>query len=249
MRCLTLLLSLFLLASCSREQLIQKFSSPEDQATARAYIDQLRAHEFDGIEKAADPSIGGPNLRPTLEKMSRVIPVGEPTSVKVVGAELTRDSGASTVNTTFEFDFTGKLFLINVAVKTKNGAQSIVGFRVAPEGQSLDAQNRFGLSGKSPLQFIVLGVAIAAALLSVYALILCVGTRLPGRKWPWVLFILFGIGKVTVNWATGEWAAEPISLQLFSASVTAAPYGPWIVSASLPLGALIFLGYRRALQP
>lgn len=57
MRYLVLLLPLLLVVSCDGEALIQKLSSPEDQATARAYIDQLRAREFDAIEKAADPSI------------------------------------------------------------------------------------------------------------------------------------------------------------------------------------------------
>jgi hypothetical protein len=245
MRCFALLLSLVLVVSCSREQLLQKFSSAEDQATARGYIDQLRAHHFDEIERAADQSIKSPTLRATLEQMSALIPAGEPASVKVVGAQAFRASGATSVNTTFEFDFAGKWFLINVAVKAKDGAKTIVGFRVVPEARSLDDQNRFSLSGKGAAQYIVLGAAIAAALLSLYVLVLCIGTKLPGRKWPWVLFIIFGIGKVTVNWSTAEWGVVPVSVQLFSASAVSAFYGPWLVSASLPLGALVFLIYRR----
>ena len=65
------------------------------------------------------------------------------------------------------------------------------------------------------------------------------------RKWPWVLFIIFGIGKVTVNWNTAEWSVVPVSVQLFSASAVSAFYGPWLISASIPLGALAFLIYRR----
>jgi hypothetical protein len=244
MRYLMLLLSLVVIEGCSRDQVLQKFSSPEDQATARGYIDRLRAHDFDEIEKAADKSIKSPALRATLEQMSRLIPTGEPTSVKVVGAQKFYASGATTVNTTFEFDIGGRWFLINLATKAKDGAKTIVGFRVLPEARSLDDQNRFGLSGKAPVQYTILGAAIAAALISLYALVLCIRTKLPGRKWPWVVFILLGIGKVWVNWNTGAWGAVPISVQLFSASAFSAMYGPWMVSASVPLGALAFLIYR-----
>jgi hypothetical protein len=245
MHYLALLLSLLLVVSCDGEALIQKFSSPEDRATARAYIDQLRAREFDAIEKAADPSIKSSTLHATLEQMSNLIPAGEPVSVKVVGAQTFYEAGANSVNTTFEFDFGGKWFLINVAVKSKDGTKTIVGFHVNPEARSLEDQNRFNLSGKSAAQYIVLGTAITAALFSLYALLLCVSTKLPGRKWPWVLFIIFGIGKVTVNWSTAQWGVAPVSVQLFSASAMSAFSGPWLVSASLPLGAIVFLIYRR----
>src|SRR5437867_1269783 len=67
---------LLLLAGCSQSDVLQKFASPEDQALARNYIDLLRQRRFEGIEKAADPSIGGPSLHDTLVKMAALIPPG-----------------------------------------------------------------------------------------------------------------------------------------------------------------------------
>jgi len=61
------------------------------------------------------------------------------------------------------------------------------------------------------------------------------------RKWAWIIFILFGIGKISINWATGEWTIVPLSIQLFSSSAFAALNGPWIIAASLPLGAIMFI--------
>ena len=97
------------------------------------------------------------------------------------------------------------------------------------------------------MQYAILCAAIGAALISLYALVLCIRTKLPGRKWPWVVFILLGIGKVWVNWKTGEQGVTPLSVQLFSASSFSAMY--WIVSASVPLGALAFLIYRGTRRP
>jgi len=56
------------LVACSQDELLQKFSSPEDQATAKGYIDQLRARKYDEIEKALDPSIRTASMRETLTK-------------------------------------------------------------------------------------------------------------------------------------------------------------------------------------
>ena len=231
---------------CSQEELLQRFSSPEDQATAKSYIDRLRTGDFDEIEKSLDPSIRTPNIRDTLVKMAGLIPNQEPTSVKLVGAQSSRMPDANTVNTTFEYNFGDKWLLANVAVRDRQGTKTIVGFNVNLMTQSLEAQNTFTLAGKSTTHYAVLVAAVAAALVTLYSLVVCARTKLPRRKWLWVLLILVGVGKVAVNWTTGEWGIAPLSVQLFSASAFAPIYGPWTIAVSLPLGAIVFLIYKRS---
>ena len=247
MRHLACLVALFFLSACSQEDLLQKFFTPEDQATAKIYIDRLRTHDFDEIERAADQSIKGPNLRSTLVQMADQIPAQYPTSVKLVGAQTFHLPAGTMTNTTFEYDFGGKWLLANVAVQEKNGTKTIVGFNIYPRSRSLESENHFTLSGKGTTQYLLLAMAISAALLTLYALVACVRTKLPGRKWPWILFIIFGFGTVAVNWTTGQWSIAPLSVQLFSVSATAQFYGPWIVAVSAPVGAIWFLLYRRKL--
>ena len=246
MRALLSVLAFAALLGCSQEGLLQKFSSPEDQATARSYVDRLRAGKFDEIEKALDPGIRTPNIRDTLTKMAALIPNGEPTSVKLVGAHTFQSSEEKTVNTTFEYNFGDKWLLANVAVRDRQGAKAVVGFNVSRMTQSLESQNRFTLIGKSAIQYAVLAAAISAVLITFYSVIVCARTKLPSRKWLWVLFILVGFGKVAVNWTTGQLAIAPLSVQLFSASAAAPLYGPWMIAVSLPLGAIVFLLYRRS---
>ncbi len=133
-------------------------------------------------------------------------------------------------------------------MQESGGTRSIVGFNVTPEAQSLESQNRFTLSNKSALQYTVLALAPLAALLTLYALVVCIRTRLAGRKWPWVLFILFGFGNLSVNWNTGQWGLTPLALQLFSASASAQIYSPWNIAVSLPIGAICFLLLRQKLR-
>jgi len=244
------IVSLILLAAaaCNQQDLLQKFASPADQSLARHYIDLLRQQQYEGIERSIDPSIGGSSLHDTLVKMAALIPAGEPTSVTLVGAHQMRGAGASTINLTFEYEFSGKWLLINVAVKRQGGNTTIVGFHVDPQPGSLEQRNKFTLSGKTPLQYIVLTLAIILPLLTLCALVVCVRTKLKGRKWPWIMFVLFGVGKFAVNWTTGQWVFAPLSVQLFSAATSAPLYGEWTVGISVPLGAIVFLLRRKRLS-
>jgi hypothetical protein len=236
-----------LLAGCSQEGLLEKFSSPEDRAVAKGYIDLLRAHKFDDIESALDGSIKNPTTRTTLSRMADSIPSGEPTLIKLVGAQNFLQNASRRVNTTFEYNFGDKWLLINVAVLSEAGKKTIVGLNVYPEPGSIEIRNGFDLAGKTGLQYFTLVAAVLAPLLTLYALVLCIRTKLIGRKWPWVIFIVLGFGRLAVNWATGQWDFALLTVQLFSASAFAPLYGPWTISFSLPIGAIVFLLRRTQL--
>jgi hypothetical protein len=214
---------------------------------AKGYIDRLRGRDFDEIEKAADESIKRGDFRGVLAKMADLVPPGEPTSIKVVGAQRFEMHDTTTVNTTYEYNFGGTWLLINVAVKTKAGAKTIVGFHINPENQPLEIQNQFTLYGKSPAAYVVLALAVSAMLFTLYTLVVCARTPMAKRKWLWILFVLLGVGKFSVNWTTGQWNISPLFVQLFSASAFAPFYGAWIVSASIPLGAILFWVRRKEL--
>jgi hypothetical protein len=233
---------LLVLAGCSQQHLVQKFASQAEQDLARHYFDLLRQKRLEDIEPVIDSSIRGPSLHDTLGKMAALIPAGEPTSVTLVGVNRMNMAGATTtLNLTFEYDFSGKWLTMNVAVKRQGGNSSIVGFNVNPESTSLEQQNKFTLGRRTSVQYIVFALTIALPLLTIWSLVVCVRTKLKGRKWPWVLFILFGIGKFAVNWTTGDWAFTPLSIQLFSAAAAAPLYGPRTLAISIPLGAVMFL--------
>ncbi|HEY2345365.1 MAG TPA: hypothetical protein VGH80_05700 [Xanthomonadaceae bacterium] len=104
------------------------------------------------------------------------------------------------------------------------------------------------MAGKSLVQYLVLTCAILAVLLTFYALLACVRTKLSGRKWPWILFILVGFGQVAVDWTTGAGNIQVLWIQLFSAGAVAQLHGPWIISASVPVGAIVFLLRRKKLS-
>jgi hypothetical protein len=247
-RLLALSALLLTLSGCDQQAIIQKFTSPGEQALAKGYIDQLRTKQLAGIEAAADPIIASERLHGTLSEMAAIIPAGEPTSVTLVGAHRTYKDDTEFVNLTYQYGFAGKWMLIALALKNPKGSATITGFTVNPQLTSVEESSRFTLGGKGPLQYLVLLLTIAMPILTLYALVVCAWTKLAGRKWPWILFILVGFTKFAINWATGEWTFMPVAFQLLSASAAAPLYSPWVFAVSVPLGAIVFLLRKRALS-
>lgn len=242
------LLLLMVLSGCTPADpasLIKRFTPPEDEAIATNYIALLRQNKFGRIENDLDPSLKSALTQDTLVKMANAIPTQNPISVKVIGAQQFRSSDLYKINLSFEYQFPSKWLLINVATQKKDGISTIIGFNVYPLSDSLENLNKFTLSGKTFSQYATLALAFLIPLFTLYALVLCIRTKMVKRKWLWVIFILIGIGKLTVNWTTGEWNLAPLSFQLFGAGSFAPPYGAWLISISLPLGAILFLFRRR----
>jgi hypothetical protein len=62
-----------------------------------------------------------------------------------------------------------------------------------------------------------------------------------------VIFILGGIGTISINWVSGEYGFKILQYLLFGSGVNAASeYAPWFVTAGFPLGAIIFWFKRKS---
>jgi hypothetical protein len=211
---------------------IKRFTPPEDEAMATNYIALLRQNKFDRIQNDLDLSIKNALTQDTLVKMAKAIPPQDPVSVKVIGAQQVRDPGIYKINLSFEYQFPSKWLLINVATQKKDGVSTIIGFNVYPLSDSLENLNRFTLAGKNFLQFATLAFAILIPLFSLCVLVLCIRTKMQKRKWLWIIFILIGVGKFTINWTTGQWQIAPLYLSLLGSGAFAPPYGAWLISIS-----------------
>jgi hypothetical protein len=230
----------FLLAGCSQEALMERIASPADRAEAQAVIGQLRRHEFGAIENALDPAVKVPDLHEKLVAMAALIPAGEPAVAKLIGAHALKQDGFTTLNTVYEYKFGDQWILISVVMKTQGTVKTLVGFSAEPETESLEEKNRFTFEGKGWLAYAAFAAAILAVSLTLLALVACIRTKLPGRKWLWCLFVVVGFGGFNLNWTTGEWSLQLLAFRLFSAALFSTG-GPWMLSVSVPVGAIWFL--------
>jgi hypothetical protein len=232
------------LAGCDDAAWMKKFTPPEEEAISRRYVDLLQQRKFDEIEHDLDPSIKDSNVSDTLAKMAAFFPAETPQSVKVVGAHTFRDQNGSRTDITFEYQYSSKWLLVSVVSEKRGDFRSVVGFHVDLIADSLENLNRFTLVGKSPLQYMTLLCDVGSLLFSLYVFILCAREKNVKPKWLWMVFVLVGAGKFAVNWTTGAWTYQLISVQIPCFSMSRLLYGSWTVAAYLPVGAIAFLQYR-----
>jgi hypothetical protein len=114
---------------------------------------------------------------------------------------------------------------------------------------SLQHINAFTFAGKGALHYLILGAALLTTLFTIASFVACVRTPGIRRKWLWAIFTAVGVTGVTLNWTTGTIGFQPVSIHLFGAAASAtSPYSPWFVTASFPLGAVLFLVKRARLR-
>ena len=231
MRALILAFLALLLVGCNPQQVLEKVSTPSDQALAKGYIADFQAGILDLVESHLDPSLKTPWVRDSLFRAAELLPEGSPTSVKLVGAQRFISSYGTRTNSIFEYQWGDKWFL--------------------------ESQSKFTLPGKRLSQYAILAGAILAFGLTAFALVEC--SRMKGirHKWLWIVFITFGFGLLSVNWSAGVVGSagvvsfELLSIGFFSAKASSTNFGPWAISMSAPaapVGAIVFLLLRRKLQ-
>lgn len=235
-------------AGCTKEDAIKKFTSDKEETIATGFIDKLRKRQVEEIESRLEGKLRAPGVRDTLMKMAEMIPAAEADSVTLVGAHSQFGDGGKVVNLTYQYQFGDRWFLINCATRGEGETLRIAGINVTSIPRSLEEEYRFTLAGKSAIQYTVLAAAILFPLLSLFALVKCARDKNLRRKWAWILFILLGVGRLTIDWTTAAWGFQPLSFLLFSSGAFANLYGPWTISVALPLGALLYLLSRRRNQ-
>ena len=232
---------------CNQDELLQKFTTPEDQLTATEQIDLLRDHHFELLESRMDPSIRTPGLRAMLENMARALPPGAPSERKLVGAYASIDNGQRSTNLTWQYRYGQKYVLASCAFARRGDQLVILGMEVRPLAASLESASRLDFKNKSLRHYLVALAALLAPLLTLAALIACVLDRKLERKWAWVLFIILGVSQTSLNWTSGEIDFSPASVLLFSVGWAAGIYSPWTVSVAVPVGAVAYV-VRRLLN-
>jgi len=242
--CLLALVFFIPFSGCDRSTQIER-RSPGDVSSVKTYFEMLRQGEYDRVELAFDPAAKDTGFRSGFEQMIATIPAENPVGVKTVRVDAQCEEALCYNRVIVEYRYSKQLILFSVLLK-KEGSQSLIeGMHIRVIPDSFLKANEFALSKKGISQYAILTLAILFPAASLYTLIVCVRSRIGPEKWIWVAFILFGILRLRVNWTTGQLDFQMMVIQVLSAGAIAEPYQPWMISVSLPLGAILFLIYRK----
>jgi len=220
---------------------MKKMEPTEDVSAATQDVDLLRARNFEAIKQRSSPAMINDETDSTLASMADAFPNEQPIAITTVGFNGLRMPDFYKSSITLQYQFSNAWVLAQVNTRQADGSTWIEGFHVQQMPESIQELNRFTFAGKGMSQFVVFFLAIASFSVCIYAFIVCLKTRIAKRKWLWLIAVWVGLVCVSVNWTTGEADYRVIAINLPTLSATSTPYGPWIIGAFFPLGAVLFL--------
>lgn len=242
-------LGLLAVSGCNPWKALEESARSPTALYARESAGLLLRNDLGTLALRFTPDIDRASMPDALARLQLHVPEGATPEPLLVHFERFRSTKVTRETFTYEYAYPKQHLLVLVVVDSSGPAPLVAGLHVKPMPDSLARVNAFGFSGRRPRHFVMLGSAILAVTLTLVTLVACARTRLPRRKWLWVLLIAVGFGRLDLNWTTGQMGFVPIAFQVLSASFTATgPYAPWIVSVSLPVGAIVFLALRRRLE-
>jgi hypothetical protein len=249
---LGLLLTLsILLSACDRDAGLN-LEGP-DADFGKSLVADLQSGNIEAIEARLDPAVRNAETREALKKMAGVLPSTPPTSIRVAGRNvtnivwMTKAGETRRVILSLQYQFDDRWLLVHAKWRSDAGGPAVVeSLNLQALPASLETLNRFTFEGKGSLHYAVLALAVALPIFSLVVLVLCLATPMPlPRKTLWALAILLGVGVLGLNWTTGAIIVQPLSIRVLSAGyIRTGLLGPWVVSISIPLGAIIFLFKR-----
>ena len=227
-------------------------ASESADETTRRCLELLRAGETEAAQACFAPEALPENADEVLGQAHEALQVGDSVELRVVNRAFayTTESGR-TDTLVYHVRGDAKALLVVAQTRATDGTPALIGLRWEPAPLDLSERFPFVFTGVPPFYYGVLGLAVAIPIFMLYSAIVCF-RRKPRRRWLWLLFILLGIGKLSLVWVPGPLDLEhvrisPLSVQLLGAGLQKMPiYDPWILSISFPLGAALFLWRQRA---
>lgn len=227
-----------LLAGCNEEAKLQKMVPKESDAIAREFITALNQKNVDKAEKLIEPSVRK-EAKEKLKSLVELLGKGNPEQVKVIGVRGQAKGDQRLIQLTYQVYFQKAWVVAAIAILETPQSRSIFSVRMDPLREPLEKIYAFKFFGKPFLQYVVLLFSVLIPIFIVYVLVQCL--RTPGKKkWIWVPFIILGLATFHLDWTSGRAFIQPISFLIFGAAYMKQKYGPFVVSISVPVGALVF---------
>ncbi len=235
------------LSGCKVGWLLERIA-PDAIRDGKGYFEELRQRQVDQILQSFDPSEDKDRLRGELGKVIALVPQQEPLGVETLGVTAEcKGTGVCTKLITLEYKYPDRWILFQVKVSNRSGDYSITNLYVEPESMPLESISQFTLRGKSWLHYAILLMNLLSIGLAFYALVLCIRTPIKKRKWLWIIITILGIGKLGIEWSSGELWYKVFHISILPGGWGFELDGPFMY-ASIPAGAILFLLMRSRLR-
>ena len=235
------------LTGCSVGPMIDRIA-PDAIRDGKRYYDELRLRKVDQILNSFDPGAEKDRVSNDLGSVVALVPEQEPLSVETLGASVDcKGSGICTKLVTLEYKYPDRWILFQVTVSNRTGKYAITNLWVNQESTPFESRNKFALRGKGWLHYTFLLMALLASGLALYALVQCIRTPIQKRKWLWIITTILGIGKLGIEWSSGDLWHKVLYLSILPIGWGYDRNSPFMY-VSVPVGAFLFLLMQNRLR-
>ncbi|MFC0878850.1 hypothetical protein ACE01N_19800 [Saccharicrinis sp. FJH2] len=236
------------LFSCNPQIDFEKIVPSYVDKFATEFITQIQKGNIDTCMTLLQPEIRNENSRQFLTNSHNNVLTYDLDSFRIINARMTRmygNNGIIIYGIDYEYNVGDKFLYFTFGIQEQNNKLLITAFDGRIMDDSLTKVHAFTLKGKGFLHYLFLFFAISIPLFILISLIFVIKTKQLKRKWLWIIGVLLGFIKFSMNWTTGQVGFSLINISILGAGYSkSGNIAPWILSFSLPIVAIIFW-YKR----
>lgn len=248
-----------LFQSCTNDlSYVEKMVPKEYDTFARKNINYFLHNKFDSIYYSIVPSGRNSSAISLLKNLRSLIPDSEVQQIKIVHFDNffkkilslhnsnSKNNIPNKILLQYELKINKKFFLITLILNKAKKPQ-IASFYIKPLPKSVEELYKVSFSNGTIINYIFICLAIIIIGIILYSLYLIVKTKMK-RKWLWFLFSFLGFIKISSLWGTSYIKINPFTITFLGVSfIKTNLLTPYVLSISIPIGAIIFLIRRKKL--
>ncbi|MCB0699211.1 MAG: hypothetical protein H6551_03235 [Chitinophagales bacterium] len=242
---ITLLISILLLASCSTQQLAEKYVDKEKDKYAREFIQQMIDGDTTVLSKL-DTSIINPYTRENMNYLFSLLYHKQVEEIEVIG--FTKNiAGDKTgkYSVRYQYKLKNNYAFIELVSIERNNETKVYGFNVNIDKSPFNEKAKFTFKGKGVKHYLALLLAIGVVVINIVSIVYVFKTDVR-RKWLWVLLIIVLNIGFTFNWHFGNFYWNKLHFQFLGSGFKQGDINaPWDIYISIPIGAILFWLKRR----
>jgi hypothetical protein len=233
--------------ACGGDYAMRRFTPADADVRARAYLALFTRDQTESAAARLLPQLTSPAAIRELAKISALLKDQRFDSSAVIGARVNSINGVRHVNLSYELHSARGWSVASVATVDSANTWFVEGVSANRIARPLEEEARFTLAGKPLRQYAWLLISILCLTASLGTAVFVASRREMPKRWRWAFVSLLGLGSFSLNWNTGMIATNLVALRIGAASFArVAAVVPWIITFSLPVGALsAFLQYRH----
>jgi len=238
---LTLLVGLLL--SCNPSIDFKKIVPQQVDKFATGFVDDIKQGNIEECLSKVTSEMNNQTGRNYLTNSFKSIQNLQIDSFRIINARqqtMMGENGFTNYSVDYEYFIKDKHLYFTFGIREQKGKLSITAFDGRFFETSLTEIHSFTLHKKGVVHYLFLAFAILIPIFILVTVIFAIKTKL-NKKWLWIIGILLGFAKFSINWTTGQVGFQLISLQILGAGFSKQGLvAPWTLSFTLPIVAMTF---------